>query len=118
MNVLAIGAHFDDVEIGCGGTLAKHRANGDNVIVQVITHSKYADNNGNCLREKAIALQEGKNAATILDCKMICNYYETKHVEFGYKLIKAIEEIVDEYSVDVIYTHWDFDVHQDHQAER
>lgn len=116
MNVLAIGAHFDDVEIGCGGTLAKHRANGDNVFSQVITHSKYHDNNGNCLREKKAALEEGRKAASILDYTLICNKYETKHVKFGYALIRDIEEVVDEYDIDIIYTHWDFDVHQDHQA--
>ena len=33
MNVLAIGAHFDDVELGCGGALARHTAQGDTVYV-------------------------------------------------------------------------------------
>ena len=27
-NVLAVGAHADDVEIGCGGTVARHTRNG------------------------------------------------------------------------------------------
>ena len=31
MNILAIGAHFDDVELGCGGALSKHVQNGDDV---------------------------------------------------------------------------------------
>ena len=31
MNILAIGAHFDDVELGCGGTLARHVLDKDNV---------------------------------------------------------------------------------------
>lgn len=116
MNVLAVGAHFDDVEIGCAGTLAKHRANGDRVIIQVITHSKYHDNDGNCLREKEVAVREGQESASILNCELICNYYETKHVEFGYKLIKDIEDVVEENRIDLIYTHWDLDIHQDHQA--
>ena len=29
--ILAISAHFDDIELGCGGTLAKHARAGDNV---------------------------------------------------------------------------------------
>ncbi|MGD2072611.1 MAG: PIG-L family deacetylase [Candidatus Thorarchaeota archaeon] len=33
--ILAIGAHFDDVEMGCGGTLMKHSRIGDNIIVAV-----------------------------------------------------------------------------------
>ena len=29
--ILAIGAHYDDIEIGCGGTLLKHSENGDKI---------------------------------------------------------------------------------------
>ena len=39
MNVLAIGAHFDDIELGCGGTLAGHVRRGDNVYAYVATVS-------------------------------------------------------------------------------
>jgi len=116
MNVLAIGAHFDDVEIGCAGTLAKHRANGDKVIILVITHSKYSDYDGKLIRERERAFQEGKNAADILDCELICNQWETKQVIFGYKLIEDINRVIDEKQINIIYTHWDFDVHQDHSA--
>src|SRR5690348_4586218 len=37
MNVLAIGAHPDDVELGCGGALARHVAAGDKVTFLVMT---------------------------------------------------------------------------------
>lgn len=43
MNILAIGAHFDDVELGCGGALAKHTSSGDQVTVYVATKSGYAN---------------------------------------------------------------------------
>ena len=48
--------------------------------------------------------------------EIICNNYETKQVEFGFKLIEDINRIIDNNSIDVVYTHWDHDVHQDHQA--
>ena len=31
LDILAIGAHPDDVELGCGGTVAKEVANGNKV---------------------------------------------------------------------------------------
>lgn len=37
MRVLAIGAHPDDVELGCGGTLLRHRNSGDNITLFVMT---------------------------------------------------------------------------------
>ena len=38
MNVLAIGAHHDDIEFGCFGTLTRHRQNNDNVVVAVMSN--------------------------------------------------------------------------------
>ena len=32
MNVMAIGAHPDDIEFGCGGTLINHKDSGHKVI--------------------------------------------------------------------------------------
>ena len=37
MNILAIGAHPDDVEYGCAGTLIQHVQRGDNVFIMIIT---------------------------------------------------------------------------------
>ena len=42
-NVLAIGAHPDDIEFGCFGTLKKHIDAGDNVTLLVMTHSSVKD---------------------------------------------------------------------------
>ena len=37
MNILAIGAHPDDIEYGCGGTLIKYRQGGHRIYLLVIT---------------------------------------------------------------------------------
>jgi len=116
MNVLAIGAHFDDIEIGCGGALAKHKANGDRVISQVITSSKYTNYDGALIRDADAALREGQAAAKILDYELICNNYTTKEVRFTHELIEDINRVIDQNNIDLIYTQWDYDVHQDHQA--
>jgi len=51
-NVLAVGAHADDVEIGCGGTVALHARNGDNVIILIMAESSYTYYDGTVLRTK------------------------------------------------------------------
>ena len=51
-NVLAVGAHADDVEIGCGGTVALHARNGDKVILLIMAESFYTYYNGTVLRSK------------------------------------------------------------------
>ena len=69
MNILAIGAHFDDIELGCGGTLAKHIKNGDKVYVFVATRSGFSDHRGKLVRSNEVAMKEGKNAMQKLGIK-------------------------------------------------
>ena len=66
MNVLAIGAHFDDVELGCGGVLAKHASAGDNVYVYVATVSGFSDHNNQAVRSNDLALREAQSAMGVL----------------------------------------------------
>lgn len=117
MNVLAIGAHYDDVELGAGGTIAKHVENGDNVTILVVTKSNYDNHDGTPLRSEEQAALEGSNAAKILGVtNLICLDYQTKKVKYTSDLIEQINGIVDSLKIDTIYTHWDGDVHQDHSS--
>ena len=40
---MAIGAHPDDIEFGCGGTLLNHTGNGDKVIYVCMTDTESLD---------------------------------------------------------------------------
>lgn len=116
MNILAIGAHFDDVELGCGGSIAKHVANGDKVFVYVATVSGFADHKKRTIRSSEIASREGKNAMGILGASLIRGSFNTFEVEFAEPLTVEIVKIVEEKKIDVVYTHWAGDIHHDHQA--
>jgi len=117
VNVLAIGAHFDDVELGCGGSLAKHAVAGDNVYAYVATVSGFSDHNNKTVRTNERALREGQAAMTVLGLKeLICGNFETLAVEFVDLLNVDILRIVNDKKIDLVYTHWTGDVHHDHQA--
>lgn len=117
MNILAIGAHFDDVELGCSGTLAKHVANGDSVYVFVATVSGFTNQNGQVIRSNEIALEEAEDAMKIIGVhEMICGNFNTLQVEFVDDLNVKILQMVETYQIDLVYTHWTGDVHHDHQA--
>ena len=116
-NILAIGAHFDDIELGCGGTVARHVKSGDNVIMLVLTNSAYYNYDGTPIRTVEIAKKEGEEASKILNVsKLISIGLETKTLQYGFELIEIINKVIDENNIDTIYTHWDKDVHQDHSA--
>lgn len=114
-NVLAVGAHADDVEIGCGGTVARHVQNGDNMILLVMAESSYTDYKGNILRSIDEGVSEEENAAKVLGAKLINLKFKTKEVPYSSESIEAINKVIDDYSVDTIYTHWYHDTHQDHK---
>lgn len=117
MNILAIGAHFDDVELGCGGTLAKHAQNGDSVYVYVATVSGFSNQYDQAIRSSDIALKEAKAAMKILGVKeLICGKFKTLEVEFVDELNIEILKIVQEKKIDKVYAHWIGDIHHDHQA--
>ena len=117
MNVLAIGAHFDDVELGCGGALAKHKANGDKVFIYVATDSEYRAPDQTLVRGNAVARQEGEEAVRILGAtELICGKFKTLELEFNDALNVEILHIVKEKKIDIVYTHWIGDIHHDHHA--
>lgn len=117
MKVLALGAHFDDIEVGCGGTIIKHVNNKDKVYMYVLTDSEYEYYNGTIGRRKEVALKEGREAAAILGVKdLICGGFKTKELAYSVWLIEEINKVIDDLGIDLIYTHWIHDVHQDHSA--
>lgn len=116
LNILAIGAHFDDIELGCGGTLAKHVNNGDNVYAYVATVSGFSNHNNQIIRKNEVALQEGKDAMSILGVELIYGNFKTLQIEFTDELNIEILKIVEENKIEKVYTHWVGDIHHDHQA--
>lgn len=113
-NILAVGAHGDDIEIGCGGAVAKHKQAGDNVYMLVITTPFYTNYNGTVLRDENIGETETREGAKILGAELIQLDFETKDVPYSSETVEAINEIIDKYNIDMIYTHWLHDTHQDH----
>jgi len=117
MNILAIGAHFDDVELGCGGALARHARQGDSVYVFVATVSGFSNQYSQAVRSNESAFEEARNAMAILGVKeLMCGNFTTLEVEFVDALNIEILKIIQEKKIDQVYAHWTGDIHHDHQA--
>jgi bacillithiol biosynthesis deacetylase BshB1 len=61
LDILAIGAHPDDVELGCGATLAKEVANGKKIGILDLTRGELGTRGSAKIRDK-----ESEEAAKIL----------------------------------------------------
>jgi len=116
MKILAIGAHFDDIELGCSGTLMKHVNDGDEVTMLVVTDAEVFNYDGELRRDTVISYKEGEAAAKVIGAKMFCGNLQNKTLAYSWQLIEFLNEWVDRLSVELIYTHWDQDIHQDHSA--
>jgi LmbE family N-acetylglucosaminyl deacetylase len=117
MKILAIGAHFDDVELGCGGALAAHAAKGDEVYVFVATVSGFSNQYDQSVRSSEVARAEAGDAMRVLGVKkMFCGDFKTLEVEFVDDLNIQILRLVEQLGIQQVYTHWVGDIHHDHQA--
>lgn len=117
MNILAIGAHFDDIELGCAGALAKHAQRGDNVYIYVATTSGFSNYKNESVREHETAMKEGRAAMEIIGARdLICGNFKTLEIEFVEELNVQIVQIVEEKKIDLAFVHWAGDIHHDHHA--
>lgn len=115
MNVLAVGAHFDDLELGCGGTLARHVLAGDRVTMLVVTDSAFCDPDGRPVRDAATALAEGRAAAAVIGAELVCLGLPALAVREDDALCAAILRQVETLGIDTLYAHWEHDLHRDHR---
>lgn len=116
MNILAIGCHPDDLEIGCAGTLAKYAERGDRVIMCHVA-------NGNLghvvimpdeLRE--MRTKEAEDAAALIGAESINIDVGDMHVEASEReTINRLIEVVRYAKPDLIITHNPDDYMRDHQ---
>jgi LmbE family N-acetylglucosaminyl deacetylase len=107
--VLAIGAHPDDVEIGCGGALAKHHADHD--VLHVLTLSRGSA--GGDVNTRAV---EAQAAAVLLGARLEMANLRDTHITDGAETISIIEAAIRELQPTHVYTHSLEDTHQDHRA--
>lgn len=117
MRIVAIGAHLDDIELACGGTLARAVQAGHQVKMICLTGSAYTNYDGRVLRTQEVAVEEGRVAASLLgvgDFEILD--FPTKDVPYDSRTVEAIDRRISEFQPDTIFTHWPFDTHQAHRA--
>lgn len=110
MNILAIGAHPDDIELGCGGLLIKAVRGGHSVYLYNLTQGEKAGNP----EERT---EELRKSAKYIGAKalFIDRFCDTK-LSLNSDLINHIESCVNVCKPDLIITHPLTDTHHDHRA--
>ncbi|HXG07429.1 MAG TPA: PIG-L family deacetylase, partial [Nitrososphaera sp.] len=111
MNILAIGAHPDDIELGCGGLLIKAARQGHNVYMYTLTRGEASGDPEQRTRELFQSAKFIGAKALWLD-----NFEDTKLSLNNSELINNVEFFINKADPDLIITHSLGDVHHDHKA--
>jgi len=110
-SILCLGAHADDLEIGCGGTLLKILANHPGIDVHwvVFSASESRAHEATASAERFMELS-GQKQVTLRD------YRDSFFPAFYGSIKEYFEQIKDEVRPDLIFTHRREDMHQDHRV--
>jgi len=108
--VLALGAHPDDIEIGCSGTLLKMIDEGAEVHLYIATKGQRGG-------ETEVRINEAERAVEKMGVKKLhWGEFVDCEVPDGLELITSIEKAVKASNPDTIFVHYPDDTHQDHRA--
>ncbi len=116
MRVLAIGAHPDDVELACGGTLLRHLSKDDEVHVVVLSNGEYSG-----IPDEAAAMRARRCEAT--DAWDTMGYTSWEFIDesvesidyFAHETVEILEEKIGACRIDRVYGHSSCDVNQHHR---
>ena len=114
--ILVIAVHPDDETLGCGGTLLKHKANGDEIHWLIATDIKESEGYGISTikkRNKEITKIEDLYGFTSVNKLGLST---TKVDTYSMSvLVSKISSVIDRIKPDIIYLPFKGDVHSDHK---
>jgi LmbE family N-acetylglucosaminyl deacetylase len=110
LSVLCLGAHPDDIEIGCGGTLLKLTEQNPSVSVQWIVFSATPPRSREARQSAQVFLRNAREKRLVLK-KFRDSYFPFA----GDRIKKFMQQLGRELAPDVIFTHQRRDLHQDHR---
>ncbi|MDC0608462.1 PIG-L family deacetylase [Candidatus Pelagibacter ubique] len=114
MKYLFIGAHADDIEIGCGGTLL--RASENNQIFNFIaTNSEYSDENGKLIRTAEDAKKDIERCYNSKKIKNIIGDSKVFYLKNNEKLRSELLRLKKKIMPNIIFLPWIHDPHPDHK---
>jgi LmbE family N-acetylglucosaminyl deacetylase len=110
LHVLCLGAHSDDIEIGCGGTILALMERYPNVNARWVVFSA-TDERANEARAGADAFLAGATKKELV----VKNYRDGYFPFVGAQIKDDFEQLKREFQPDLVFTHFRGDRHQDHR---
>ena len=109
--ILCLGAHSDDIEIGCGGTILELLRTRRNLEFHWVVFSSGSDREREARRSAGLFLKGAARQEV-----SILNFRNSFFPFQGVEIKEYFEKLKSEISPDVILTHTRKDLHQDHRV--
>lgn len=116
MEILVVAAHPDDETLGCGGTIARHAHEGDEVFVCIVTEGTASL--GFSKEEDTKRKNEAERACKILGVKKVffINLPSVKLDTLPFlEIVNHLQNLMNKIKPVIVYTHYPKDQNQDHR---
>jgi len=115
MNILAVGAHPDDVELGCFGTLLEKRRRGHRVYATALAPGPYGKHSREEIevvwaRVRSM-MRTGKGGGDY-----VLGKFSIGQLAHDWHTVRFVDDLIKEFDIDTIITHHYGEAHQDHIA--
>ncbi len=110
MRILALGAHPDDIEYGCGGTFIKFARRGEEIYFMVLTKGEFGG-------DAEVRQKEQEEAMKFMGVKKIFwGGYKDTELPNERIIISDIDRVISEINPNEVYVNYIDDIHQDHRT--
>jgi N-acetylglucosamine malate deacetylase 1 len=120
LKVVVVGAHVDDPQSGCGGTIARYADLGHEVIALSLTRGDSASIAASLrMAPEELAAKryaEAQRSCLILRCQLVALHFVNRDIAITSARYKEFGDTLLDHKPDVVFTHWPIDTHPDHRA--
>lgn len=116
MRILAIGAHPDDIEMLCAGTLIRYHQKGHKIIMSSVCKGDKGHHQLSSEELTKIRLLEAQKSARLIDAEHDCLNVPDCELFINQELMEKVQDLIRMTRPDVIITHAPNDYMPDHRA--
>jgi len=116
LKVMVAGAHPDDPESGCGGTIARYSDLGHEVVVVYLTRGEAGIQGKSHQEAASIRTLEVQKACEILKARPVFAGQIDGATQVDPAAYDSFYKIIETESPDLVFTQWPIDSHRDHRA--
>ena len=114
--VLVIGAHPDDPESMCAGTMLKLKAMGAEVVAVYLTSGEAGIVGKTHEQARTIRQAEARKACEVLGVRAVFLTQTDGNAEINKERYAEMKALIEAEQPDMVITHWPIDSHRDHRV--